>query len=313
MNMMKKTTYLVALTIALFGAAAAFAAPASLQVTLAIAPNTTLPGLSVPLSLHVENGASAMHLGPSLRVRLTSPSGESFFADWGEGVNTGELELGLTSDDDPSLTVPANSALDLGVPAADLSRPSWALDRRMLALPGDWTLQVYLYSDDATNPVAVSNIAKLTIRTPSGDDFPIWQAIQKGEYPGIAQKVAADQKGSRYFPYLATVVARRAITDKISIISQAIAAHPDSPAVPSLHAALASYYASEADRVFFQEHDLEKAVSLADKGRAELGTLKNGKDNWGKLKANAQLADFPSRDYFVTLQTLQREKATKKP
>src|SRR5205823_571975 len=63
----KKTTYLVALTIALFGAVAAFAAPASLQVTLSIAPNTTLPGLSVPLSLHVENGASALHLGPSVR------------------------------------------------------------------------------------------------------------------------------------------------------------------------------------------------------------------------------------------------------
>ena len=42
-----------------------------------------------------------------------------------------EGELGITSDDDPSLTVPAHAALDLGVPAADLSRPSWALDRRM--------------------------------------------------------------------------------------------------------------------------------------------------------------------------------------
>ena len=73
--MMKKTNYLVALTIALFGAAAFAAAPASLQVTLSIAPNTTLPGLSVPLNLHVENGASALHLGPSVRVRLTWQDG----------------------------------------------------------------------------------------------------------------------------------------------------------------------------------------------------------------------------------------------
>lgn len=65
--------------------------------------------------------------------------------------------------------------------------------------------------------------------------------------------------------------------------------------------------------MFFEEHDLEKAASLADRGRAELILLKNGKDTWGKLKATSKLADYPTRDYFVTLQKLQREKGTKKP
>lgn len=199
MNMMRTKSSLLALTIALLVTTASLGAPASLQVTLSLSPNTTLPGLSVPLNLHLHNGTSALHLGPAVRVRMTSPSGQSFFADWGEGVDSGVLELGVTGDDDPSLTIPANSIIDLAVPAADLSRPSWALDRRMLTMPGEWTLQAYLYTDDTNTPVAVSNTAKLTVQTPAGNDYAIWQAMQKGEYGGVAQHVSAEQTGSAYF------------------------------------------------------------------------------------------------------------------
>ena len=58
---MKKTLALITFA-TLFTTAAALAAPAKLQVTLSIAPNTTLPGLSVPLNLHVTNGSGAFVL-----------------------------------------------------------------------------------------------------------------------------------------------------------------------------------------------------------------------------------------------------------
>ncbi len=300
------------ITIALF-AVAALATPSKMQVTLSITPNRTLPGLSVPLALHILNGSRAVQIAPGVRVRATSPAGESFFADWGEGVAGGELEFGVTDEEDSKFVLSANSSVDLAVPALDLSRPSWALDPRILALPGEWAIQVFLYDeDDLSEAAGISNPVKLTIANPTGGDVPVWQAIQRREYWAASEKVLAEQTGSAYFPYLAAVIARRSTPDKIAIIGRAIELHPESPAIPSLRYALAAYYGSEADRVFFQEGDMERAVALADKGRRELLRLKNGGDAWSKLKGNEKLGDYPSRDYFLDLQRLAREKGTKK-
>jgi len=93
-----KNKLIITLAITLF-AAAAFAAPAKMQVALSINPSTTLPGLSVPLNLNVRNGAKALHLGSSLRMLATSPDGQSYFLDWG-GIDNGELELPSTDDED---------------------------------------------------------------------------------------------------------------------------------------------------------------------------------------------------------------------
>jgi hypothetical protein len=161
--------------------------------------------------------------------------------------------------------------------------------------------------------VAISNPAKLTITAPTGRDVEVWQAIERRELWGIGDQVFTQYQESEYFPYLATVVARRTIAEKIAIISRAIESHPSSPAVPSLRYALASYYGADADRVFIEERDLDKAAALADKGRGELASMKNGKDAWGRLKGNAKLGEFPSRDYFLDLQRLQREKGKARP
>src|SRR5262249_10213938 len=148
--------------------------------------------------------------------------------------------------------------------------------------PGEWTLQAILYTDSPSNREVVSNVAKLTIATPTGRDVPVWEAIRRREYWGIADRVLAEQPESPYFPYLSTVIARVSITEKIAIIRSAIDRHPDSPAVPSLHYNIASYYGMEADRVFSQEHDLDKAIGLAEKGRAELIAMTKAGDPWSK-------------------------------
>ena len=317
---MKSKLILMTIAATLF-AATVVAAPAKLQVSLSISPNKTLPGLSVPLYLRVRNGARALELSPWVQVRATSPVGESFFAIWEGEQTVGELEFGVTDEEDLRFILPANATVDLEVPALDLSLPSWALDHRLLALPGEWTLEVLLYEVDEetplpSEPAGVSNPVKLTIETPTGRDVPVWEAIRAGAPRGISEKVLAEQTETQYFPYMSTLISRYAVLDKVAIISRAIELHPNSPVVPSLRYGMALYYGMEAHRVMSEEGDLDKAVAFADKGRAELTLLKNGKNAWSRRKGNKQLGQFPSREYFLDIKRIKdrnREKAAKQP
>lgn len=312
-TMMKTKSLLLSLAIALV-AAAASARPASLQVTLSIDRDSMLAGLSVPLYLHLENGPKAVTLGSGVRIRATGPDGQSFFAMWGNHDN-GELERGLidADDDNPVFILPANGSADLEIPALDFMRSSWALDRRLFTMTGEWTLQVEIYGDDASQPVATSNRVKLTINMPSGNDVAIWQAVQRGELPAIADKTYKENPQSEYFPYLATCVMRLSVAEKIGIIKRAIELHPNSPVVPSLQYALAGYYEAESLRVYQSEHDVDKAGAVADQGRAILTALTKGKDTWGRLKGKAQLENFNSRETFLELQRLAAEHGNPKP
>jgi hypothetical protein len=322
---MKRKLIVTMIAIALLAGGTAVAAPATLQVSLSITPDTTLPGLSVPLAIRVRNGARALVLAPSVRVRATSPIGETFFAIWGDRLTGGELEFGLTDEEDTRFILPAKATVELEVPALDLSRHSWALDHRLLALPGEWTLEVLLYEDqdyatEDPEPAGISNPVKLTIETPTGRDVPIWEAIRGrgGEFGmGISEKVLAEQPESRYFPYLSTIISRYAVLDRVAIVSRAIELHPNSPVVPRLRYAMALGYRMEADRIFDEEGDVEKATALADKGRAELTRLKNSKSAWSRLIGHRKLCcKYVSREYFLELQRLKarnREKATQKP
>lgn len=123
----------------------------------------------------------------------------------------------------------------------------------------------------------------------------------------------AERPESQYFSNFSTLFSRRAILDQVAIISRAIELHPNSPVVPRFRHAIALYYEMEADRVFVVEEDFDKAVALADKGRAELTRLKNGKTAWSRLKGNQQLGEFPNREYFLDLQRLKRRNAANKP
>lgn len=293
-------------------ATASIAAPSpSVQVTLTI-PNDALTGLSVPLNIRVRNQGAAVELAPTVSVRATSPVGESFTALWGEQNEIGELELGLTDEDAETLIVKPKSTVDLAVPAVPFTNSSWAHDQRIAGMPGKWTLQVSLFNERDGSKIT-SNAATLIVNAPSAKDVWILQALARGEMWEIADRVLAEQPDSPYFPYISTAVRRLSSLEKIDIINRAITLHPDSPVVPRLRYAIAEYYGSEADRVFVAERDLEKAVSLAEKGRSELARLKNSSDAWSKLKGNQREDDFPSRAGYVELQRLQREKGLRKP
>ena len=308
MKTMKRTLMLFAM---LAVATASTAAPSpAVQVTLTIS-NEARAGLSVPLQIRVGNQGAVVELAPTVSVRATSPTGETFTALWGEHIEAGELELGLTDEDAETLTVKPNSTVDLEVPAATLTDSSWANDPRIAALPGKWTLQVLLFNERDRSRL-VSNAATLIVNAPPAKDVWIAQALARGETWSIAERVFTEQPESPYFPYISTAVRRLSTLDKIDIINRAITLHPDSPVVPRLRYDIAEYYGAAADRVFAAEGDLEKAVALAERGRAELVRLKNSNDVWSKLKGTQREDDFPSRAGYVELLRLQREKGVHK-
>lgn len=310
--MTKRNALLLFFTFLASGSALA-ADQAPVRVTLSIPVAKTYPGLSVPLLLHVENRTSALQLAPGVQVRATSPAGETFVLSWGERALAGELEFGVTDEETTDFVLPANSAVDLSVPAVDLITSSWAHDPRLVATPGLWTLVAILHDQRDGMPF-VSSATQLEIMQPTPKDVWIWQALQKDDIWSVAEKMMTDQPDSVYFPYAATAVRRLSVLEKVGIINRAIALHPTSSVVPWLHYSNALYYGSEADSVFSKENNVEKAAALADKGRAELQLLRNSNQPWASLKANQKLCcEYPSRDYFVELQRLAREKGTRKP
>lgn len=320
---MTRKSIVILLTVTLLCAASALAAtPATLKVTLTIERNKTLPGLSVPLLLRVENQGRAMFLSPYFKIYATSPSGHSFFLNITSGV-LGLMDLGVTDEDDPRFPLPARRMVDLAVPAGGFGGGTWASDGRVLQEPGEWTLQVYLFEDlrkldksepDANEedaprgPAGISNAAKVTFEVPGPRDLPIWQALRRGERVQIAETVLLTRPDSPYFPYLATWLSfGHNSREQIEIYKNAIALHPDSPAVPALRYAMALRYGQEADRVFVEENDFEKAVEMAEKGRAELLRLKNGDDPWSRLVGNEKWENFPSREGFVEEQEMKEK------
>lgn len=236
----------------------------------------------MPPYLRVRNGARALELAPSVRVRATSPIGESFFTNWDQHLTLGELEFGLPDEEDIRFILPANATVELEVPSVDFSQQSCAHDGRLVALPGEWTLEVLLYEvldnpERDPEPAAVSNPVRLTIETPTGGDVPVWQPMMAGGARPIAETVLTQQPESRHFPYLSTMVSRYSTLDKVTIIKRVIELHPNSPVVPSLP------------------------------------RLKNSNNAWSRLKGNQELGKFPSREYFVELQRLKRKAAANKP
>lgn len=306
--MKRKLTFLI--TLSFIFASTAFAARTGVDVSLSITPAKTLPGLSVPLTVRIKNAGPAFQLSSSVAVRLTPPNGDSYIVQWGEpSVFEGLVELG-TDDGDP-LTVSAKETVDLEIPAVDFSRPSWALDPQFISKTGVWKVQVLLYEargEDDAELLAESSPATLTVDTPSAADEEIWAAVRLREEWGIAEKAFFTRPESPYFPYLASIVKRLTPLEKIAVIEKAVQAHPNTPVMPWLRYALAFYYGEESQRVFDVENDVEKAVGLAEKGRAELSRLSNAAGDWSKRTAKVKLSDFPSREYFTDLQRLKREK-----
>ncbi|HEY0140523.1 MAG TPA: hypothetical protein VGF48_06485 [Thermoanaerobaculia bacterium] len=224
---------------------------------------------------------------------MTSPAGVTFVSDWGwDEFGRGEVETGK---DEPVLL--KGGSVDLVVPARDLTQASWALDRRMLAEPGAWTLQVYVFEEGkiSEGPAAMSTPAKLVVETPRGPDEITWRAIQERDWTTALASVYPGRVESAYFPYLAVWYAHEDALRKAEVISEAVSRHPDSPVVPSLRFALAYYYAAAGVDAFYRERSIDKAVEHTERARAELLRAKQSGHAWASARADSRIAGLRTR------------------
>jgi hypothetical protein len=293
----------------------AYAAPSTkVQVTLSLTPARTLPGLAVPIVLHIKNVGPMISLAPSVSLRFTASDGsEPFLAEWVDHSDFGRLDLG-TEDNQP-LTIGANETVDLGLPAFGLDETSWAVDRRLTEKPGVWRVEALLYDSrdsDDDPPVAVSSTATLTIETPTERDLPIWKAIRNRQLPGMVEKIFSEQPDSPYMPYIAPLVVRHSSFDKIAVLERAITLHPDSPVVPWLRSGIANHYVFAAGRAFAVDEDLERAVVYSQQAREQVLRIAQNQDAWSKVTGRKKLEELPTRAYFEDRQRIAREKGIRK-
>lgn len=268
-----------------------------LAVALDLPDHVTLPGASVPLMIRIRNGGPASFVvSRTVQVHVTSPAGDRFVATWGwDPTGTGVLE---TPGNEP-VSVLFGQTIWVAIPAVDLAKPSWALDRRM-AEPGVWTLQVALFEEGKTNagPAALSTPAKLTIESPGGPDALTWAAIQQRDWSAALASVFPERRESPYFPYLATWFAHENPLGKAEVIADALARHPGSPVADSLRFSLAYYYAAAGQKAFYRERNVDKAVEYTERARAELLRAKEHGPEWVKARADRKMAELPSRSVW---------------
>lgn len=269
---------------------------ADIRATLSIEPGFSLPGLSVPLKLTIHNDGPTVRLGPGIRVRVTSSSGETFFAGWGNNEDFGFLDVYAS---ETVRTLPSGETTTLVHPAVDLDTPSWALDRRLRAAPGRWSLQVLLYDMDGEgdDPLVVSSPAALTVERASPRDEEIVYAIARGRHRGLAERVHDERPDSPYLPYLVPMIAKPSPRERAELYRQVLERHPETPLRPWLQLAIADAYESESLIAIGREGDLDKAVALAERARKEfleLGTM----NAWAAEKARARLESLPDRARF---------------
>ncbi|HEY0140524.1 MAG TPA: hypothetical protein VGF48_06490 [Thermoanaerobaculia bacterium] len=270
-----------------------------LTVALQLPVDSTLPAAPVPLHLRIRNVGTPVTLSRGVQVRMTSPAGETFAAEWGGDVRQfGTFE---TAGNAP-VTVNTGGVVEVTVPATDFSNPSWALDQRLMKEPGAWGIEVLLFEHGRkreAGPIAISSRAALRIETPTETERATWEAIQRREWNVALQTVYPARRDSPYFPYLAIWFATENPLQKAHVLGEALARHPSSPVAPWLRFSLAYYYAAVSQSVFSADRDIEKAVEYADLARRELLRLKQSPDLWVSSKASERLQELPDREHYV--------------
>lgn len=262
----------------------------AVRVALTLPYDRTLPGAPVPLVLRVTNTGQPFTLSRSAQVRATSPSGETFTANWGAE----EFGLLQTPTGEP-VALSGGATVDVAIPGTDLTNTSWALDPRLSETPGEWRLQVLLFEsgrEDAA-PVVVSAPAQLVIETPREHEIVTWRAIQARNWPQALASIFPDHRDSRYYPYLAALRAHEDYAETARAIAEALARHPDTPIATPLRFSLAHFYSAAANAAFFGERDTEKALHLAAMARAALDDVK---ESWAASEVQTRIAALPTRD-----------------
>lgn len=266
------------LVVALTFASVVTAQPA--EMTLALEPSVTLPGIPVSFRFTVANPTSRNLRVPQWAVLHVAPAGgDSFISRW-----EGQWVANLSAFTEKESLGPRQS-LTFVIPVdSGLASPAWFFDPR-LCQPGSYSLRVLLndrLTQDAVRGKAAADILSaygstgmlsndviMTVREPVGADAQVWSYLTKevgGEFSvgywltghHLAKTIWTEHAGSTYARYIAGLVPARETVDRMKILSQAIAADPDGP--------LSEWYRLRLARL--QRRKYGEAMSLVSAGQS---------------------------------------------
>jgi hypothetical protein len=260
------------------------AAEAPPTATLRLIPESTLPGIPVSFLATITNPAGrALTLGSAMTLKATT-NGVSFDVV-GERNQT---VLALPSDevDDcggvSCLQVPANGQRDLLIDITPvLLGNEFFMDRRLM-VPGTYDLELTLYqSAQPMDRGAIrTNVARLTVRQPTGVDLQVWKFLKETAAPYdwtlaswsyskplLAQEIQSRYPTSAYVPYVVSFGAIAKFPGDVSPFDRALAMNPPVTVRDNLLWHKAELLAKQSAIALGSDYDLERAVDLADRAR----------------------------------------------
>jgi hypothetical protein len=190
-------------------------APGQLQITIAIEPASSLPGISPSVRVIARNnGSTPVEVPLEVALWVMPAAGDGFYAVSGGRTDARTLWL-PRQPDEPPITVAPGASRDLTMWAQGNAAPTWFGDDRRLEVSGTYRLKLFVGSDvddaishsirTAPRPAPiVSNEVTYTVLEPAGDDAAAWNLIQKAEdgWPLLlADEIWQSFPNSRYAAY----------------------------------------------------------------------------------------------------------------
>lgn len=221
---------------------------ASLNVSMRIEPETTLPGVPVSFSFAITNpSASPVTIRGAVNLEITAVDESTYFATWDTGYTSTPFPTELAD----RLTIPPGVTRELYLPLdRTLAAPEFFNDPR-LNRPGRFVLRAHVYAvrADGGSEDLPSNQVSLEVRTPEGDDLSVWRlltaATHSGEAPwtaanwassgtALAAQILSRYPNSAYAPYATLVHATRTRQERLDAIDRALAQRPAGPVADML-------------------------------------------------------------------------------
>lgn len=256
-----------------------------LQVTIAVEPQSDLPGILPSLRVTVRNNGSVPAVVPDpVALWVTPATGDGFYAESGRYAESRTERLDREPEEQ-AITVAPGTSRDLTFWAA----PWFAADKR-LEVPGRYRLRLLLGSDldDKNDPDVFhhpprparpapmpSNEVTYAVLEPTGEDAVVWNRIrQTGS--GCSQPLAAEiwhsHPTSRYAAYCVPEVPGTDYAAAIAYYKAAIEKKPNPPTVDRYQLRVAHFELGRMHDAISAD-SIDAAVAASDRARVILTAL----------------------------------------
>lgn len=297
-------------------------AATSIEVSLSLDPDHTLPGIPVGLRFSVTNNSDSTIIIPNfVLLQVTPKDGKTFLSQWGHKDEDSFVGY-YASEDSKLLKIPAKQTNDFELPInPSLAQPECFYDYR-LSFPGTYQMKlildpdvdhsllghVYIDSDAKKKAFSlteqiISNDVVLTVEEPRGEDALVWsRMLERTNGKGwsgndwvsygfsMAKEIWQNHKSSSYAPYIVAMMPAVDWDERIANYEIVLAANPNHLMAPFLHNSMANHY---EDQMFYELNvtkNYAESRSLFQKRQQELkAVVEKTQDKELKDKAEEKL------------------------